>query len=101
MFKFIFVLLFATGCVTQFDAEQVSDQPVKTDKKQEEQTNATNDQVPSKDVGTGCGSAVRTFKTVVVDGKQVIVEIPIICDPSVFIDKGRPQDFKNANLNSE
>lgn len=100
MFKFIFVLLFATGCAAEFDTEQVSQQPVKTEKPSTP-ANSTNDQSQQKDVGAGCSSVVRTFKTVVVDGKQVIVEIPVMCDPSVFIDKGRPQDFKNANLNSE
>lgn len=53
---------------------------------------------PTKEAPQSCDSFMVT-KTVEISGKLVTIEIPVLCDPARYVEKGRP--VENPSFNNE
>lgn len=50
----------------------------------------------SSEPGTSCDSQ-KVFRVVIINNQPTLLEVPVMCDPSTYIEKGRPQD-NNLNI---
>jgi hypothetical protein len=88
---FIFAcLMMLSGCAEQIVAPE--EKTVPTVDSQEKGGYTTTSSEP----GTSCDSQ-KVFRVVVINDQPTLLEVPVMCDPSTYIEKGRPQD-NNLNI---